>query len=87
MKTKEKTKEKTNKKPKATDTFELIAFPDVRIPIHAKRISTLELYKLTERLSGDIPAIVVMRPRRMQYTGIGWIDCGVPKGDETAVTK
>jgi len=83
------TKPKTEKKTKrATHTLELVAFPDVRIPVKAKTISTVELARLTYRLSDDIPkAIVVMRPRRMEYVGIGWIDCGEPKGDEVAVTK
>jgi hypothetical protein len=76
---------KRKKKP-ITDTFELVAFPKVRIPLHAKRISTLELAKLTFLNSDDIPkAVVVMKPRRMEWVGIGWIDCGEPRGDEVVV--
>lgn len=76
------------RKPKPTSTFELVSFPNARIPLHAKRISTLELAKRAYILSDDLPkAIVVMRARRMQYVGIGWIDCGEPRGDEIAVTK
>ena len=72
----------------ATSTFELVAFPKVRIPIHAKRISTLELAKLTYLDSDDIPkAVVVMKPRRMEWVGIGWVDCGEPRGDEVLVIK
>lgn len=26
-----------------------------------------------------------MKPRRMEWVGIGWIDCGEPQGDETIV--
>lgn len=76
------------RKRKAQDTFELVAFPKVRIPLHAKRISTLELAKLTFLDSDDIPkAVVVMKPRRMEWVGIGWVDCGEPRGDEVVVIK
>ena len=69
-----------------SSTFELVRFPAVRIPLHAKKISTLELAKLTFLDSDDIPkAVVVMKPRRMEWVGIGWIDCGEPRGDETVV--
>lgn len=78
-------KPKTSKR-SATNTFELVRFPKVRIPLHAKKISTLELAKLTFLDSDDIPkAVVVMKPRRMEWVGIGWIDCGEPRGDETVV--
>lgn len=77
-------KKKKNKS--AIGTFELVAFPKVRIPISAKRISTLELAKLAYLDSDDIPkAVVVMKPRRMEWVGIGWIDCGEPRGDEVVV--
>ncbi len=71
---------------KKTCTFELVRFPKVRIPLHAKKITTLELAKLTFLKSDDIPkAVVVMKPRRMEWVGIGWIDCGEPRGDEVVV--
>lgn len=73
---------------KGASTFELVAFPKVRIPLHAKKISTLELAKLTFLDSDDIPkAVVVMKPRRMEWVGIGWVDCGEPRGDEVVVTR
>lgn len=78
------------RKPKTAKehTFDLVAFPKVRIPVNAKRITTLELAKLTYIDSDDIPkAVVVMKPRRMEWVGIGWVDCGEPRGDETVVTK
>jgi hypothetical protein len=75
------------KRVRTTDTFELVAFP-VRIPLHSKKISSLELAKLTFIDSDDIPkAVVVMKPRRMEWVGIGWVDCGEPRGDEVVVTK
>lgn len=50
-------------------------------------ISRMELAKLTYVNSDDIPkAVVIMRPRRMEWVGIGWIDCGEPRGNETVVT-
>lgn len=77
---------KTKRKSKGDSTFELVAFPKVRIPLHAKRITTLELAKLTYLESDDIPkAVVVLKPRRMEWVGIGWIDCGPPRGDEVVV--
>ncbi len=73
-------------KGKGTSTFELVRFPKVRIPLHAKRITTLELAKLTFLDSDDIPkAVVVLKPRRMEWVGIGWVDCGEPRGDEVVV--
>ncbi len=72
----------------STSTFELVYFPKrrMRIPLHAKKISTLELAKLTFLDSDDIPkAVVVLKPRRMEWVGIGWIDCGEPRGDEVVV--
>lgn len=73
---------------KGEATFELVAFPKVRIPLHAKKISSLELAKLTYIDSDDIPkAVVVMKPRRMEWVGIGWVDCGEPRGDEVVVTR
>jgi hypothetical protein len=79
---------KPKKAKKGTSTFELVSFPKVRIPLHAKKISTLELAKLTFLDSDDIPkAVVVMKPRRMEWVGIGWVDCGEPRGDEVVVTR
>lgn len=70
----------------STSTFELVHFPKVRIPIHAKKMTTLELARLTFLDSDDIPkAVVVMKPRRMEWVGIGWVDCGEPRGDEVVV--
>ncbi len=51
-----------------------------------KTISEEALARLSFLNSPKLPkAVVVMRPRRMEWVGIGWIDCGEPKGDEVVV--
>lgn len=51
-----------------------------------KIITARELAVLTFCNSDKIPkAVVVLKPRRMEWVGIGWIDCGEPRGDETVV--
>lgn len=79
---------KTSKRKDATGTLELVAFPKYRMPLHAKKISSLELAKLAYIESDELPkSVVILKPRRMEWVGIGWIDCGEPRGDEVVVTK
>lgn len=85
-----KTRPKTraHSEDKTVETLELAAFPSSRLPTNAKTISSIELAKLAYIESDDLPkAVVVMRARRMEWVGIGWIDCGEPRGDEVVVTK
>lgn len=51
-----------------------------------KTITLEELGRLAELNSPRPPrAVVVRRLRRMEWTGIGWLDCGDPRGDEVIV--
>lgn len=61
-------------------------------PVFAKTfsrfISADKLSRLSFLNSKDLPsAVVVLRQRRMEWVGIGWVDCGDPRGDEVLVTK
>jgi len=53
-----------------------------------KTITSEALARLAFCNSPKLPhVIVVLKPRRMQWVGIGWIDCGEPKGDEVVVIE
>lgn len=53
-----------------------------------KTITKSELARLAFCNSDKLPqAIVVPKPRRMEWVGIGWIDVGPPRGDETVVIE
>lgn len=63
-------------KPKTSKccTFELVRFPKVRIPLHAKKITTLELAKLTF-LDSDEHSQSCSRDEA-SADGMGWYRAG-----------
>lgn len=52
-----------------------------------KTISRSELHRLAFCNSKRLPHLVEMEGCRFQWVGIGWVNEGKPKGDETLVTE
>jgi hypothetical protein len=58
------------------------------LPDMAPQMTRRELGTLSSHNDEGIPkAVLMMRPRRMEWVGIGWIDSGEPRGDETVIIK
>jgi hypothetical protein len=52
-----------------------------------KTISRVELHRLQFCNSKRLPQVVEMDGHRFQWVGIGWVNEGVPEGNETLVTE
>lgn len=53
-----------------------------------KTITRSELTRLAFCNSDKLPHVVVMlKPRRMEWVGIGWIDVGPPVGNEVVMIE
>lgn len=50
-----------------------------------KKITRAKLARLAFTNSPKLPQAVVINGSRKEWVGIGWIDCGTPRGDEVLV--
>jgi hypothetical protein len=52
-----------------------------------KTIEYSRLKRLEFTNSKDLPQVVVAGGKRLRWVGIGWVDEGEPKGNETLVVE